>query len=111
MGVGSAHPTICRQPMYEIEYTPQAVGDLKCFKRHEQQQIVDGINVQLRYEPTVETRNRKQMRLNNLAAWELRLGEFRVLYNVDEEVLIVEIQRIGEKQGSAFFFRGKQEDV
>jgi hypothetical protein len=28
MGVGTAHPTICRQPMYEIEYTPQAVGDL-----------------------------------------------------------------------------------
>ncbi|MCA1991455.1 MAG: type II toxin-antitoxin system RelE/ParE family toxin [Coleofasciculus sp. S288] len=97
--------------MYEIEYTSRAVEDLRCFKRHEQQEIVDGINVQLRYEPTVETRNRKPMRPYSLAAWELRLGEFRVLYNVDEEVLIVEIQRIGKKRGNAFFFRGKQEDV
>lgn len=106
-----SHPTIGRQEMYSIEYTKEAVKDLKCFKRNEQQQIVDGINVQLRYQPTVETRNRKQMRSNSMAEWELRLGEFRVLYNVDEEVLIVEIQRIGEKQGNAFFFRGKEEDV
>ncbi|MBW4618599.1 MAG: hypothetical protein KME17_04325 [Cyanosarcina radialis HA8281-LM2] len=53
--------------MYEIEYTPQAVEDLKFFKKHEQNQILDAIGVQLRYEPTVETRNRKQMRSNSIA--------------------------------------------
>lgn len=97
--------------MYEIEYTPRAVGDLKFFLKHEQQQIVDGIDVQLRYEPTVETRNRKQMRPNSIAEWELRIGEFWVFYDVDEQVLVVEIQHIGEKQGNAFFFRGQQEDL
>lgn len=97
--------------MYDIEYTRQAVEDLKCFLKHEQQSIIDGIQVQLPYEPSVETRNRKRMRPNSIAAYELRLGEFRVLYNVDEQVLIVDVQRIGEKRGNTFFFRGEQEDV
>jgi mRNA-degrading endonuclease RelE of RelBE toxin-antitoxin system len=97
--------------MYEIEYTPRAIEDLKWFKKHEQNQIVDGIDLQLRYEPTVEARNRKRMRLNSVAAWELRIGDFRVLYDVDEQVRIVEIQRVGEKRGSDFFFRGRKEDL
>ncbi|NJO39383.1 MAG: addiction module toxin RelE [Cyanobacteria bacterium CRU_2_1] len=97
--------------MYEIEYTLQAVEDLKFFKKYEQKQILDGISIQLRYEPTVETRNRKRMRPNQIADWELRLGKFRIFYNIDEQVLIVEIQRIGEKRGSDFFFHDEQEDM
>ena len=46
------------------------------------------------------------MQTNDLAKWELRIGEFRVLYNVDTQVRIVEIQRIGEKRGNTFFFQG-----
>ncbi len=30
-----------------------------------------------------------------LAEWELRIGRFRVLYNVEEEVKIVSIEAIG----------------
>lgn len=97
--------------MYEIEYRPQAIEDLKYFKKHEQRKILDEISVQLRYEPTVETRNRKRTRPNSIAAWELRIAEFRVFYNVEEQVQIVEIQRIGEKEGNTFLFRGQQEDV
>jgi mRNA-degrading endonuclease RelE of RelBE toxin-antitoxin system len=97
--------------MYDIEYIPQAIEDLQYFRKNEQQQILDSIEVQLRYEPKVETRNRKQMQPNNIAAWELRTGKFRILYNVDEVISIVEIQRIGEKQGNTFLFRGRQEDV
>ncbi len=29
--------------MYQIEYTPQAIEDLKYFKKHEQQQILSEI--------------------------------------------------------------------
>ncbi|WP_445246585.1 type II toxin-antitoxin system RelE family toxin [Microcoleus sp. OTE_8_concoct_300] len=97
--------------MYQIEYTPQAIEDLKYFKKHEQQQILSEIPVQLRYEPSVETRNRKRTRPNSIAGWELRIAEFRVFYNVEEQVQIVEIKRIGEKEGNNFLFRGQQEDV
>jgi mRNA-degrading endonuclease RelE of RelBE toxin-antitoxin system len=97
--------------MYQIEYTSQAIQDIKYFQKHEQQQILSEISVQLRYEPSVETRNRKRTRPNSMAEWELRIAEFRVFYNVEEQVQIVEIQRIGEKEGNTFLFRGQQEDV
>ena len=54
----------------------------------------------------LETRNRKPLRPNEIANWELRLGKFRVFYNVEEEVLIVSIEAIGFKVGNLLFVRG-----
>lgn len=97
--------------MYIVEYTPRAREDLKTFKKHEQNEIVDAVDAQLSYEPAVETRNRKRMQANSYAEWELRVGDFRVLYNVDVDVQVVEIQRVGEKRGNLFFFRRRREDI
>ena len=97
--------------MFTIEYSSQAIDDLRWFKRHEQATIVDGIEQHLSYEPHIETRNRKPLRSNVIADWELRLGEFRVLYTVNVQVQIVEIQRVAEKRRNAFFFRGRKEDL
>jgi mRNA-degrading endonuclease RelE of RelBE toxin-antitoxin system len=97
--------------MFDIAYTEEAIADLGWFKKHEQNEILDRIDQQLRYEPTLETRNRKHLRSNATAEWELRVGDFRVLYDVDDQVLIVDIQRIGEKRGSAFFFQGRKDDL
>jgi mRNA-degrading endonuclease RelE of RelBE toxin-antitoxin system len=97
--------------MYTIEFTQQAIDDLRWFNKYEQSQVLDGIDQQLRYEPVVETRNRKRLRQNTIADWELRMGIFRVLYNVDEQISVVGIQRIGEKHRNRFFFQGKEEDV
>ncbi len=98
-------------PMYTIRYTQLAIDDLKSFRKHEQQLILTGIHDQLSYEPTTETRNRKPLRPNPTAAWELRLREIRVFYNIDDQIQIVEIQRVGEKRRSLFFFRGRKEDL
>ena len=97
--------------MYDIELTPRAIEDLRWFRKHEQQEIISNINQQLRHEPLTRTRNRKPLRPNSTATWELRAGSFRIFYNVDEVVRIVEIQRIGEKRGNRFFFRGREEDL
>jgi mRNA-degrading endonuclease RelE of RelBE toxin-antitoxin system len=94
--------------MYQIELTPEALDDLTAFKKTEQNEILDGIEEQLRFEPKTETRNRKKMRPNPVAEWELRIGRFRVLYNVEEEVKIVSIEAIGIKIGSNLVFRGKK---
>ena len=48
--------------MFEIELTDQAIEDLQWFKKHEQNVIIDGIEANLCYEPTMETRNRKRLR-------------------------------------------------
>jgi mRNA-degrading endonuclease RelE of RelBE toxin-antitoxin system len=96
--------------MYDIQYTARAVQDLRFFRKSEQKAILQGIEVQLCYEPLSVNRNRKRMRANPIGEWELRLGDFRVIYNVEESVEIVEIQRIGEKRGNLFFFSGERED-
>jgi mRNA-degrading endonuclease RelE of RelBE toxin-antitoxin system len=69
------------------------------FTAREQRVIVSAITEQLSYEPTVPTRNRKEMRPNLVAVWELRTGNFRVYYDVDEEEKIVDIRAIGIKEG------------
>jgi len=46
--------------------------------------VFDTVDRQLAYQPTTETRNRKPMRPNLLAPWELRIGNVRVYYDVAE---------------------------
>ena len=44
----------------------------------------------------------------DIAAWELRIGIFRVFYNVDDLVQVVSIERIGEKPNNTISFRGQK---
>ena len=95
--------------MYEVEFTAEAVRDLHYFKRFEQNIVLDAIQTQLVHEPIVETRNRFRRNPPDIAEWELRVGSFRVFYNVDEAVKIVSVERIGEKPNNQVFFRGRED--
>jgi len=97
--------------MYNIEFASEALEDLKSFRRFEQQKIISGIDDQLQYEPTKETRNRFRMRPNEIAAWELRIEQYRVFYDVEETVQIVRIEVIGFKSGNQLFVRGKRRSL
>ena len=94
--------------MFEIEFTSDAVDDLKRFRKAEQQTIFDQIDEQLLYEPMVDTRNRKRLRPNDVAEYELRIGRFRVFYDVDEKTNAVKIEAVGYKRGNRLFIRGKE---
>lgn len=94
--------------MYDIEFTVEAIEDLKRFRKFEQQLIVDGIDEQLSNEPARETRNRKRLRPNSVAQFELRITRFRVFYDVDERKNLVKIEAVGHKEGSRLFIRGKE---
>ena len=97
--------------MYEIEFTPEANEDLKLFRKFEQKQILDETEHQLKYEPNVRTRNRKEMDPNEVAGWELRIGKFRVFYNVDEETRMVSVEAVGFKVGNMLFIRGERREL
>lgn len=61
--------------------------------------MLDTVERQLRYQPTVETRNRKPMRPNPVAPWELRIGALRVYYDVEDEPgPVVYILAVGIKE-------------
>ena len=98
--------------MYTIEFTPEAQTDLAWFAKREQNIILDGIKSNLRYEPTVITINRHPCRddATQNADWELRIGVYRVYYNVDEGVQIVSVERIGEKPNNLVWFRGRRRE-
>ena len=83
---------------YLIEFTPEAVEHLAELTARQRASVLDAIDVQLKHEPTVETRNRKRMRPNPLAPWELRVGSARVYYEtVTEPRALVTIRAIGMK--------------
>jgi mRNA-degrading endonuclease RelE of RelBE toxin-antitoxin system len=94
--------------MFEIEFTPEAIDDLKSFRKSEQQSVFDQINEQLFYEPMADTRNRKKLRPNDVAEYELRVGRFRVFYDVDEQAKTVKIEAVGYKEGSRLFIHGRE---
>ncbi len=94
--------------MYEIEFTPEALGDISGFKKFEQQTIFAEIKTQLSHQPTVETRNRKRLRPNDVAEWELRINKIRVFYDIFEQGQIVKVEAVAYKQGNKLFLRGKE---
>ncbi len=95
-------------PTFELQFSQNAKEDLKSFKKTEQTSILDAIPEQLASEPLTETRNRKPLRANDLAAWELRIDRYRVFYDVDSENSIVFIRAVGWKDHNILWIRGKE---
>ena len=93
---------------FEITFTPEAVEDMRSFKRHERGQIIEGIETQLEYQPSEETRNRKRLRPNQLAEWELRIDKFRVFYDVDTHERRVKIISVGFKKHNRLFIQEEE---
>lgn len=61
--------------------------------------VLDTVERKLQRQPDVETRNRKPMRPNPIAPWELRIGDLRVYYDFEvEPEPVVYIRAVGIKQ-------------
>jgi mRNA-degrading endonuclease RelE of RelBE toxin-antitoxin system len=93
--------------MFEIQFTPAAIEDFRPLRAYDRRRIIEAIEQQLQHQPTQETRNRKRLRPNEIAAWELRIDTFRVFYSVDETERTVRIEAIGYKRGSQLFIHGE----
>jgi mRNA-degrading endonuclease RelE of RelBE toxin-antitoxin system len=74
--------------VFQIRFAESVEGDLRTIPVYYRNQILDSIEEQLVQEPETATRNRKL--LENLTPpwqtvepiWELRVGEYRVFYDV-----------------------------
>jgi len=94
---------------YTIEYSPEAVDHLEMLTTRQQAIVVAAVDRQLRFQPMVETRNRKPMRPNPLAPWELRIGTLRVYYDVeDAPAPIVYIRAVGIKRRNRVRIGGEE---
>lgn len=78
----------------------------------QQATVLDTIDEQLTHQPTVETRHRKPMRPNPVAPWELRIGDLRVYYDVEEEPeTVVLIRAVGLKERNRVHIGGEAIDL
>lgn len=94
---------------YRIQFAESAEGNFAELTARQQAIVLDAVKVQLRYEPLRETLNRKPLRPNPLASWELRVGALRVFYEVDAwEPNLVNILAIGIKRGNQLLVSGKE---
>lgn len=93
---------------YTIEVTEEAKIDLSYFTAHERKMILTNIREQLSAEPFKETRNRKPLRQNPIAAWELRVGIYRIFYDVHQEIVTVGVVSVGYKHHNDVYIRGKR---
>ncbi len=93
---------------YQIEITEDAKTDLSYFKAYQRKEILIGVKEQLMYEPLKETRNRKKLRDNPIAPWELRVGKYRIFYEVKNDIVTVIIISVGIKKHNVLYIRDKE---
>ena len=60
--------------------------------------VLDQVEEQLTHQPALPTRKRKLLRPNPIAPWQLKLGNVRVFYEVEEPNAVVTIKAVGIKQ-------------
>jgi mRNA-degrading endonuclease RelE of RelBE toxin-antitoxin system len=94
--------------VFRIELTEEARGDVLSYATPERKLITAGIRMQLSHQPLVATKNRKPLRPNPVAPWELRISRFRVFYEVDEPARRVTILAVGHKEHSLLYLRGEE---
>lgn len=89
--------------MYDIQIAKGAEDDLKKLVAFHRNTILDAIERSLAYEPARPSRNRKVLIglvppwTAEPPIWELRVGEYRVFYDVADEEQVVYIRAIRKK--------------
>jgi mRNA-degrading endonuclease RelE of RelBE toxin-antitoxin system len=96
---------------YRVVWYPDTHAHLRSLTARQRSIVFDEVEEQLTYEPTIETRNRKEMRPNPLAPWELRIGDLRVYYDVTEEPQTVTVVAVGIKTGNRVFIGGEEKPL
>jgi mRNA-degrading endonuclease RelE of RelBE toxin-antitoxin system len=97
---------------YEIRVHESASHEIENLRVFDQRKIVEAIEKHLTHQPMVPTRRRKL--LEDLTpqfehvppVWELRIGNFRVFYDIDEGAKVVHVRAVRHKEASQ-----KTEDI
>ena len=94
---------------YKIQFTESALSQLGALKANERASLVEKIETHLSHEPSVNSRNRKPLRPNPLAPRELRVGNLRAFYDVEnDKTRVVNILAIGKKAGNKLYIEDEE---
>jgi mRNA-degrading endonuclease RelE of RelBE toxin-antitoxin system len=53
----------------------------------------------------------RPLRPNQVAEWELRIGKYRIFYDVNTDRNAVEVKMVGSKEGNKLFILGKEYEL
>ena len=95
---------------FSIHLTDSAVKDLDFFQKKVRRIISNGISLFLTHDANIETRRRKPLRPNRLAQWELRIDDYRVFYDFEQDD-IVKVVAVGHKEHNDLYIRGRKVDL
>src|SRR5262249_16158716 len=92
----------CGAMQFEVRYSDEAVEQLKALRAHDRTAIMDQIEQVLMVNPTLESKARvKLLRQPAPTQYRLRVGEFRVFYDVVQEAVLV-IQILSKEESIAY---------
>ena len=89
--------------MYSIEYASRVADDLEGLRAFDRNLLLDRIEEELLHQPKQTTQNKKELVglvppwESEEPTWELRSGEYRIFYDVDEEEGQVTVRAIRRK--------------
>jgi mRNA-degrading endonuclease RelE of RelBE toxin-antitoxin system len=91
---------------YEILVHETAATEIEVLRTYDQRRVVGAIEGQLTHEPTAPTRRRKCLvglvpTFEHVPpVWELRVGAYRVFYDVDETAACVHVRAVRRKDAT-----------
>lgn len=91
---------------FKFSITEDAERQLRSLPARDQRMLEAAIQSRLEHEPTKPTKSIKRLRANPFAEFELRAGNLRALYNVDEGEVIILL--VGRKVGNKLIVEGEE---
>jgi len=87
---------------FEVRWDEAAVEELTALRPFDQQRILDETDEQLGEQPNVATKPRKLLEVEppweqECPVWQLRVGDFRVFYDIDNTNKEVIVRAVREK--------------
>lgn len=90
--------------VHEIRYAEETEEELRKIIAYHRQRILDAVDAQLRHEPSAQTRRRypifnirPDFAVGHPPLWQLKVGDFRVFYDIDEENRKVSVLAVRRK--------------
>src|ERR1700693_3710440 len=90
---------------FKITISEDAARQFRSLPVRDQRILEAAILSRLEHQPTTPTKAVKRLRPNPLAEFELRAGDLRALYNVEEGEVVVLI--VGRKVGNKLIVKGE----
>lgn len=91
---------------FKITITEDADRQFHALTARDQRILEAAISARLQHQPTMLTKAIKRLRPNPLAEFELRVGELRILYNVEGDEVIILI--VGQKADNKLIVEGEE---